>query len=309
MEVTFLGTGSAAPTRRRNLPALALKLPGRREVWLFDCGEGTQHRLMGSSISSSRIRRIFISHLHGDHVYGLPGLLGSLSLQGAVRSLDLYGPRGLDELVETVSRLSETRYDFELRIEELTPGTIYRDPGISVTCRVLAHGTPSYGFRIEEAPRPGRFHPERAEELGISPGPLFGQLKSGAEIELPDGRRVRGSELCEPPIPGRVVVIAGDTMPCPAVVELARGADLLVHEATFGEAHRDLAPMRGHSTAAQAATVAREAGVQRLVLTHFSARYQQAEGPSMEDLVREARAIFPSTDAAEDLMTVTVPSR
>lgn len=309
MELTFLGTGSALPTTHRNLPGLALKLPGRREVWLFDCGEGTQHRLMASGVRSSQIRRIFVSHLHGDHVYGLPGLLGSLSLQGSLRRLDLYGPQGLAELVETTSRISETAYGFELAVTPLTPGPLYRDSRFVLSCRLLDHGTPSYGFRIEESAQPGRFHPGRAASLGIPPGPLYGRLKAGEEVELPDGRRILGQDLCDPPTPGRVVAIAGDTLPCSAAVELARGADLLVHEATFGAAHRELAPLRGHSTAAQAAEIARQAGARRLVLTHFSARYQQAEGPSVEDLVREARAIFPATDAAHDLMTVTVPLR
>jgi ribonuclease Z len=306
MELTFLGTGSAAPTPRRNLPALAVKLPDRREIWLFDCGEGTQHRLMGSGVRSSQIRRILISHLHGDHLYGLPGLLGTLSLQGGVRELDLYGPPGLAELVETTARISATRYGFALACHRLVPGLVHAEPGFTLSCLPLEHGTPSFGFRLVEDPRPGRFHPERAAARGIPPGPIYARLKMGEEVELADGRRLRGEDFCELPEPGRVIAICSDTVPCAAAVELARGSDLLVHEATFGDAHRDLAPRRGHSTAAQAAEIARQAGTRRLVLTHFSGRYQQEAGPSVADLLREAQQIFPATEAAEDLMTFSV---
>ena len=307
MELTFLGTGSAIPTRQRNVAAIAMRLPGRGELWLFDCGEGTQHRLLGTSLRPPQIRRVFVSHLHGDHVYGLPGLLTSLGMLGVDRPVHLHGPAGLAQLVETTLSVSQSHCTFPMQVLELAPGLVMRDGDLTVTCRELAHGVPSFGFRVEEEPRPGRLDAKRAAELGVPEGPLLGILKAGGTVGLPGGRRIDGAALCGPPVPGRVVTICGDTAPCEAAVELARGADLLVHEATFGEARRVMAAARGHSTAAQAAEIARRAGARRLLLTHFSARYQEGGAETVDDLLAEARAVFPATDAAHDLLTVLVP--
>jgi ribonuclease Z len=309
MEITFLGTASAMPTRRRNVASLALRLPDRREVWLFDCGEATQHRLLISPLRPPQIRRIFISHLHGDHVYGLPGLLTSLGLLGAEGAVDVHGPAGLAELVETSLRVSHSFCSFPIHVHPLASGPLLTDGDLAVRCAQLDHGVASFGFRIEEAPRPGRFDVARAAELGVPPGPLYGALKAGGSVTLADGRRVEGASLTAPDEPGRVVTICGDTRPCDAAVELARDADLLVHEATFGESRRAMAAERGHSTAAQAAEVARAAGARRLLITHFSARYQEGGEETVEDLLREARAVFPATDAAADLLAVAVPRR
>jgi ribonuclease Z len=309
MELTFLGTGSAMPTRQRNVAAAALRLPERGELWLFDCGEGTQHRLLTTPLRPPQIRRVFFTHLHGDHVYGLPGLLTTLGMLGAELPVDLHGPSGLAELVDCTLRVSQSYCTFPLRVHELAPGPVVRDGDVTVDCAQLAHVVSSFGFRIEEAPRPGRFDAARAAALGVPAGPAFGALKAGGTLELPGGRQVRGADLCGPPRPGRVLTLCGDSAPCEAAVELARGADLLVHEATFGEARREMAAARGHSTAAQAAEVARRAGARRLVLTHFSARYQEGSAETVDDLLREARAVFPDTDAAHDLLTVAVPRR
>jgi ribonuclease Z len=309
MELTFLGTASAMPTRRRNLAALALRLPERREVWLFDCGEATQHRLLVSPLRPPQIRRLFVTHLHGDHVYGLPGLLTSLGLLGVAGAVDVYGPAGLGELVDTALRVSHSFCSYPIRVHQLAPGLVLEDGDLTVRCLRLDHGVECFGFRVEEAPRRGRFDADRAAALGVPPGPLFGELKAGRSVTLPDGRTIAGGDLTAPDVPGRVVVVCGDTRPCEAAVELAHDADLLVHEATFGESRREMAAERGHSTAAQAAEVARRAGAHRLLLTHFSARYQEGSEETVEDLVREARAVFPPTDAAEDLLSVAVPRR
>lgn len=309
MELTFLGTGSAMPTRQRNVAAIAMRLPGRGGLWLFDCGEGTQHRLLATSLRPPQIRRVFVTHLHGDHVYGLPGLLTTLGMLGMERPVELHGPSGLADLVETTLRVSQSQCTFPMAVHELAPGLVVRDRDLTVTCGELAHGVPSFGFRIEEAPRPGRLDAARAAALGVPDGPLLGILKAGGTVGLPGGRRIDGAALCGPPVPGRVLAVCGDSAPCEAAVELARDADLLVHEATFGEARREMAAARGHSTAAQAAEVARRAGVRRLVLTHFSARYQEGGAETVADLLAEARAVFPGTDAAHDLLTVAVPPR
>jgi ribonuclease Z len=309
MELTFLGTSSAMPTRQRNLPAIALRLPERRELWLFDCGEATQHRLLVSPLRPPQISRIFVTHLHGDHVYGLPGLLTSLGLLGAERPLEVYGPAGLGELIDTALRVSHSHCAFPIRVHELRPGPLFADGELAVSCAALDHGIPCFGFRVVEAPRPGRFDVEAATALGVPAGPLFGALKGGATVELPDGRRIDGHALTAAPVPGRVLALCGDSRPCAAAIELARDADLLVHEATFGDVHAAMAAERGHATAAQAAAVAREAGARWLLLTHFSARYQAGGPAGVEDLLREARAVFPATDAAHDLLTVAVPRR
>jgi len=312
MELTFLGTGSAMPTRQRSMSAVALRLAERREVWLFDCGEGTQHQLLRTPLRPPQIRRIFLTHLHGDHLYGLPGLLTSLSMLGVETPVDLYGPAGLGEVVEVTLRAAHAGCTFQLTVHELAPGLVLdegkAEGALRVRCLPLLHGVPCFGFRVEEAPRAGRLDAERAAALGVVSGPDLGTLKRGGTVVV-DGREVRSTDLVAPPVPGRVLALCGDTLPCDATVELARGADLLVHEATFGEARQHMAAERAHSTAAQAAELARRAGVARLVITHFSARYQQSSGETVDDLLAEARAIFPATDAAYDLMTFAIPRR
>ena len=309
MELTFLGTASAMPTRQRNVSAVVLRLPERRELWLFDCGEGTQHQLLRTPLRPPQIRRVFLTHLHGDHLYGLPGLLTSLSMLGVEAPVDVYGPAGLGEVVGVTLSAAHAACTFPLRVHELSPGVVLEEEELRVRCLALEHGVPCFGFRIEEAPRPGRFDAARAAALGVVAGPDFGVLKRGGSVVLAGGHEVRGEELTEPPLPGRVLALCGDTLPCEASVELAREADLLVHEATFGEGRRQMAALRGHSTAAQAAEVARRAGARRLVLTHFSARYQEGGDETVEDLLAEARAVFPATEAARDLWTLTVPRR
>lgn len=311
MQVTFLGTSSGVPTRSRNVSAVALRLPQRAELWLFDCGEGTQHQFLRSELRISQLRRIFITHMHGDHVFGLPGLLASLGLAGASNGIDLYGPDPLRDYLEGVLRTSSTRISYPLRSHRVrqaasSGAVLLDDDDLQVRCTPLHHRVPAYAYRVDQKPRPGRFDVERARALGVPEGPLFGQLKAGRSVTLSDGRIIRGDSLCGPQRPGCSVVYCTDTVFCEAAVELARGADLLIHESTFCHGEAELAIARQHSTSTMAAQTALEAGVKRLVLTHLSPRYIAGNAMTPDDLVAEARAIFPETQVARDFLSIDV---
>jgi ribonuclease Z len=310
MEITFLGTSSGVPTRGRNVSAVALRLPQRAESWLFDCGEGTQHQLLRSPLNISQFTRIFITHMHGDHVYGLMGLLSTAGLSGSTQGIDIYGPSGLADYIRAGCRYSYTGFNFPFEVHEVRDGeVVFEDEEFVVSCRLLKHRVPAYGYLVVEKDRPGRFNVERAAASGIPSGPLYGRLKRGERITLPDGREFDGADFCEPPEEGRRVAYCTDTMYTANSVELARGADVLIHEATFGEEEAALAVQSMHSTATDAARVAAEAGVKTLVLTHFSARYVAGNSLTTEDLLREACAVFPATRLAHDFLTVEVPRR
>ncbi len=311
MQVTFLGTSSGVPTRARNVSSVALRLPQRAELWLFDCGEGTQHQFLRSELRVSQLRRIFITHMHGDHIYGLPGLLASLGMAGQCSGLSLYGPDPLRNYLDGVLHSSSTRVAYPLKIEKISEASrsgipIYEDDDLLVRCAPLTHRVPAYGYRVETRPRPGRFDVEKARELGIPPGPIYAQLKAGRTVTLDDGRIIRGDSLVGPEQPGMSVVYCTDTVFCEAAVELARGADLLIHESTFCHADAKLAFERGHSTSTMAAQTAHEAGVKRLVLTHLSPRYAPGNPTTPDDLLAEARAIFPATELARDFLCIDV---
>ena len=309
MRITFLGTSAGVPTRSRNVSAVALRLPQRGEVWLFDCGEGTQHQLLRSDLNISQITRIFITHLHGDHVYGLMGLLATCGMSGHARRIDVYGPRGLAEYVRDVSRRPQLHTSYPLEVHTVEGGRVFEDEEFAVSCAPLKHRLPAFGYRVQEGDRPGHFDVERAREQGIPPGPLYGQLKRGERVTLPDGRTFDGADFCGPTLRGRGVVYCTDTAYCNAAVELARDSDALIHEATFAGADEHLAARSTHSTAATAARVASEAGARLLLITHFSPRYVRGNAIEPEDLLREARAVFPSTEMAHDLLSVEVPRR
>ncbi|MEA5413220.1 ribonuclease Z [Synechococcus sp. BA-120 BA3] len=311
MQVTFLGTSSGVPTRSRNVSAVALRLPQRAELWLFDCGEGTQHQFLRSDLRVSQLRRIFVTHMHGDHVFGLPGLLASLGLAGSCAGIDLYGPDPLRDYLEGVLRTSSTRIGYPLRThrvkEAAARGTlVLDDDDITVRCTPLTHRVPAYAYRVDQKPRAGRFDVERAKALGIPPGPVYAELKAGRSVTLDDGRVIRGEALCGPPRPGCSVVYCTDTVFSEAAVALARGADLLIHESTFSHGEAELAIARQHSTSTMAAQTALEAGVKQLVLTHLSPRYVAGNPMTPDDLVAEARAIFPETVVAKDFLSLSV---
>jgi ribonuclease Z len=302
--VTFLGTSSAVPTRHRNVTSLTLGLEGRREVWLFDCGEGTQHQLLRSPVKTGQLRRVFVTHMHGDHVFGLPGLLTTLSLGGGPARLDLHGPEGLEEFVRGAFERTFTNLSFPVAFHVVSPGTVLEDAGWRVTCAALRHVVPAFGYRVDEPAKPGSLDAPRAASLGIPFGPLLGRLKAGEDVALPGGLVVRAEGLLGPPRPGRSFAFCTDTTFCDGAISLARDVDLLVHETTYAAGEAGLAAERLHATPAMAAEVARRAGARRLLITHFSSRYLDPA-----PLVAEARAIFPPTEAAEDMMVVEVPRR
>lgn len=309
MQITFLGTSAGVPTRARNVSSVALRLPQRGETWLFDCGEATQHQLQRTPIKISQITRIFITHLHGDHLFGLMGLLATCGLAGQGQEIHLYGPDGLEEYVRVCSRISRTTLSETLKIHTVEPGLIHREEDFSVTCQPLKHRVPSYGYRVTESDRPGKFDVERAHALGIPSGPLYGRLKNGERVELPDGRIVEGRELVGATLPGRSVVYCTDTIYCRGAVALSEEADVLIHEATFAAEDEPLAVQSMHSTATMAARVASEAGARQLFITHFSPRYTPDAQVTLEELLAQARAVFPRTDMARDLLTFEIPRR
>ncbi|WP_036484659.1 ribonuclease Z [Myxosarcina sp. GI1] len=309
MEITFLGTSSGVPTRSRNVSSIALRLPQRAEVWLFDCGEGTQHQLLRSDIKSSQIRRIFITHMHGDHIYGLLGLIASGGLAGNAQAIDIYGPEGLKAYLETGAKYSCFKLGSRLRVHTVKPGLLYEDDEFSISCQLLKHRIPAHGYRIVEQDRAGRFDIDKAKALRIPPGPVYGKLKQGQVVTLEDGRVINGKELCGEPETGRKIAYCTDTVFCEAAVELARDADVLIHEATFAHQDAEMAFERMHSTSTMAAQVALLAGVKKLIMTHFSPRYAPGNSLQLEDLKQEARAIFPNTKLAYDFYTYEVPRR
>lgn len=305
MELIFLGTGAGVPSRERNVTAIALNLQAERgSTWLFDCGEATQHQILRSPVKAGKLEKIFITHLHGDHIFGLPGLLSSRSMNGARDPLTLYGPPGIKAFIESALTLSASYLTYPLDVVEIDAGVVCADAQFTVTALPLTHGVPSFGYRIEECDKPGALDAARLAADGIPAGPWMQYLKRGERAALPDGRQVDGAAYLGPGPKGRVLVIFGDTAPTPNAVRLARDADVMVHEATLEAAMTEQANRHGHSTTHQAAAVARDAGAKKLIITHFSARYDRQES---EKLKEECRAIFPNTEAASDFATFTVP--
>ncbi|MEA5447849.1 ribonuclease Z [Leptolyngbya sp. CCNP1308] len=308
LQITFLGTSSGVPTRARNVSSVALRLPQRAEVWLFDCGEGTQHQFLRSEFKSSQIRRIFITHMHGDHIFGLMGLLASCGLAGnRQQRIDIYGPKPLNDYLQASRRYSQTHFSLPIKIHAVEPGLVFEDDEFRVFCDLLEHRVPAYGYRIEERDRPGHFDVKRAQALGIPSGPIYGQLKQGQRVTLDDGRTINGADLCGPDLVGRKLVYCTDTIYCDRAVALASQADVLIHEATFSHRDADLAYQRLHSTSTMAAQVALSAQAKQLIMTHFSPRYAPGNDIQLPDLLAEARAIFPNTAMAHDFMIYDIP--
>ncbi len=305
MELIFLGTSAGVPTRTRNVTAILLNLqhPTQAGLWLFDCGEGTQHQLLRTSFNPGKLDRIFITHLHGDHLFGLPGLLCSRSMAGNAQPLTIYGPKGIREFVETSLRLSGSWTDYPLTIEEVSEGQVVDDGLRRVTAFALNHPVECYGYRIEEHDKPGALDARALTALGIPPGPLFQRLKNGETVTLADGRIIHGEDFLAPATPGKKLAIFGDTAPCPAALQLAQGVDMMVHEATLEYAMEEKANSRGHSSTHQAAQLAWDAGVGRLIITHVSSRYD-AEGS--QHLLSECRTIFAQTTLAKDFYTIAL---
>jgi ribonuclease Z len=300
LSVTFLGTGAACPTVDRNVAGLAVQREG--ETILFDCGEGTQRQMMRYGVGFS-FTEVFFTHFHADHMLGITGLLRTMGLQDRSAPVTLYGPRGAQRILGAAMSLGIERNKFPVEVVEIRAGDRLRRDEYDIAVFETEHRADTVGYALAEHTRLGRFHPERARELGVPEGPLWGRLHKGETVTLDDGRTVSPPDLVGAPRRGRTLVYSGDTRPHLALLEAARGADLLIHEATFGGDEAERAVETGHSTAAEAARVALEAGVRRLVLTHISPRYTR-DAP---ELLAEARAVFPETAIARDGMTVEVP--
>lgn len=301
MRLTFLGTGAGAPSRARNVSAVGLQFIQESRLWLFDCGEGTQQQVLRSPLRLSQLERVFITHMHGDHLYGLPGLLASRSLQQAgLTPVTVYGPPGIEEYLNVTMRVSAAGLGYPLEVVTVKPGKIYEDATVMVEAAHLEHRVTTFGYAVTEKPQTGRFKVDEAATLGIPPGPLYGQLKAGRVVTLPDGRIIDGKKLVGPPRPGRKLVYCCDTVRCRASAELGKNADVLIHEATFAHDDLDLALRGGHSTALQAAEIAGTANAQTLIMTHFSVRYDGKDGPGVETLLHEAQSVFPNTLIASD---------
>ncbi len=303
LRITFLGTGGSTPTPNRNPSAIAVNREG--ELMLFDCGEGTQRQMMRAKTGMT-INSIFITHFHADHVLGIPGLLQTMALQGRERPLEIYGPRHVDKFLYHLLSLGYAGRSFEVKAIELRPGDVVRRAKYVIRAIKTLHNVTSIGYVLEEDMRPGRFNRERAIELGIKPGPLFSKLQSGHSISV-NGKEIRPEQVLGPPRPGRKIVYTGDTRPCESVIEASKDADLLIHDSTLSEETKEYAIDYMHSTALEAAEVAKKASVRKLILTHISARYSDLGSASK--LEEEARRVFENSEVARELMTVEVGYR
>lgn len=307
MDIFFLGTGAGVPAKLRNVTSIALKLLEERgAIWLFDCGEATQHQILHTSIKPRRIEKIFVTHLHGDHIYGLPGLLSSRSFQGGETEVTVYGPKGIEQFINISLSVSQTYLKYPLKIIEIDEGIVFEDEQFIVEAGLLEHGVTSFGYRVVEKDRPGTLLAERLEAAGVKPGPIYKKIKNGETVELDNGQIVDPVDYVGPDQKGRIIAILGDTRICGNALELARNADLLIHEATFSKEEGKLAFDYFHSTTAHAAETALKANAKMLCLTHISSRYDRQ---AAFELLREARELFPNTDMAEDFKEIHLPAK
>lgn len=301
MQLQFLGTGAGMPSKERKTSALVMKLLDELgTIWLFDCGEATQHQILETTIKPRKIDKIFVTHLHGDHIYGLPGFIGSRSFLGGDTPLTIYGPKGLKEWVEMTNDVTGTHLTYPLEFVEVEEGIVFENEQFIVRAMPLQHVVPCFGYRIEQKPLAGALDIQKAIALGVPKGPLLGRLKAGQDIVLEDGTAVRSVDVLSEPQPGFIVTILGDTRQCDNALALAQQADVLVHESTFDHATAKLARQYGHSTNIEAATVAQQAGVGTLLLNHLSARFLAKD---LARMTKEARAIHEKTYLVSDFRT------
>lgn len=294
MKITFLGTSAGRPTKRRNVTSIVLEFPAPQQnrLWLFDCGEGTQHQCLKYGIKLNRIEKIFITHLHGDHVYGLPGLLGSRGFFEGNVPLTVYGPVGLKAYIEAVFRLTDAAPLFALDVVEIEDAATFLDAGDVFTVRAaeLDHRVRCFGYRLEEAERVGALLSDRVRQSGVPNGPLLGELKRGQDVTLASGQIVRAADVTAPAKRGRIVTVLGDTRPCAGAQLLAQDADVLIHEATYASGMEAKADEYAHSTAAQAIATAQSAGAKTLLMTHFSTRLSDEAVAALEQSSQQSLA-------------------
>ena len=306
MQIEFLGTGAGVPARFRNVTSIALRLLEEiNSVWLFDAGEGTQIQMLSSTIRPRKVDKIFVTHLHGDHIYGLPGLLSSRSFQGGEDELVIYGPHGIKQFVETSLRVAQTHLTYPLKFVELPNegGEVLRTDKFTVTALPLDHKILSFGYRVVEHDHAGELLVDRLREMNVPAGPLYGELKRGKDVTLPDGRTIKSADVIGPAKKGRTVTILGDTRKTPNSVVLGRDADVLVHESTYGKGDEKIARKHGHSTNMQAAQIAKEASAKMLLLNHISARFLGRECKQVEN---DAKTVFENTHLVKDLEEISL---
>jgi ribonuclease Z len=299
VKVTFLGTGGSVPTKKRNLPSLAVRTDGG--LVMFDCGEGTQKQFLIAKLGFNREMRILISHMHADHILGIPGLLHSMSFMGRSRDIEIYGPPGISEFVKCTAETVKFSPIFSVRTAEAHAGTVAKTQSYIIKAAWADHGVPCLAYSLIENDKPGRFHPAKARELGIPKGPLWKALQMGKPVKV-GRKRIDASKVVGPARKGLKITYAVDTRPCDRIIELASGSDLLVHDGMFSSDVSERAREYGHSTAAEAATVAKRSHSKNLALTHISAIYEDTK-----QLLAEAKAIFPRTIVAEELRSLELP--
>ena len=301
LRVVFLGTAGSVPTPKRSLPAILIQRKG--EQIMFDCGEGVQRQMIKAKTGFHRRMKILISHMHGDHVLGLPGLLQTMALLDRERKLDVYGPPGIRRFLEDIRETVQFVLTFPVEIHEIhEAGVVCEEQEYFVQAVWANHVIPSLAYALVEKHRPGKFHPEKAKALGVPEGPQWSKLQHGHKVRLSDGRIVKPEDVTGPPRPGRKIVYTGDTRPFKGFVKFAAGADLLIHDATLDDELAERAKEDGHSTPEQAAKNAKKAKVKQLVLTHVSARYDDTS-----ILLKQARKVFKNTQVAEDFMRIEIP--
>ena len=273
------------------------------ELWMFDCGENTQRQMMQAKVSFHKKLQVFLTHLHGDHVLGLPGVLQTMALMERKEPVSVYGPPGIKDFLVCTKETLNFGLTFPVEINEiLSEGTILNEGEYSLVAAKSNHEVQSYAYAFVEKPRPGKFYPKKAQALGIPVGELWSRLQSGKEITLPDGRTVKPGDVMGPPRAGRKIVYTGDTRPFNGFAKFAADADLIIYESTFDDSLADKAALDGHSTPSQAAAEAKTAGAKQLVLTHISARYADATL-----LLEQAKKVFANTVVAEDFMELELP--
>lgn len=298
MKLHFLGTGAGVPNKNRNVTSIILDLVQEKNtLWMIDCGEATQHQILHTSIKPRKVEKVFITHLHGDHLFGLPGFLSSRSFQGGKSPVTVYGPKGIKNFIETSLKVSQTKLTYPLDIIELEEGTIFDDEDFTVKAKKLAHGMESYGFRILEKDKKGPLLVDQLKEKNIEPGPIYQQIKTKEFVTLDTGEVIRCRDFIGEPKKGKQLAIMGDTRVNHEHATFVKQADILVHEATFSANQEQLAYDYCHSTTKQAAQLAAKANVDQLILTHISSRFQPEDH---EALLEEAKAFFQKTKIAND---------